>query len=138
MKKLTVIFLIVALMFMGGCCTRVVDGVTSKNFGNCLTAAQNLLCNPTDQQKAEAAAVLTFLTSGVQIAGLVVNVPITAAQVVTIFGMVQAGGCVVVTDFQTALAWYNALTQAMQKKAMAGKAMVMMPPLIPALQAWVK
>ena len=142
MKKILSLCLMVALM-LSACCTRV-DPVTkanSKSFANCVAAAQDLLCNPTDQQKAEAAAVLAFLTSGVQIAGLVINVPITVTQVQAIFGMVQSGGCVLANDLQLALSWYSALsatlnTKALQAKAAGAKAVPATPPVINALYVW--
>ena len=135
---LIVILSIIALP-LAGCCTKIdpVTKASSKSFANCLGTAQQMLCNPTDQQKAEAAAILTFLTSGVAIAGIVTNVPITVGEVTTIFGMVQAGGCVLTTDLQLALSWYAALTATLQTQAKAaGKKGLMAPPVINSLYNW--
>lgn len=143
MKKICVVMMIavLALMFTG-CCKRVdlVTKVTTESFDNCLADTQDLLCDPTAEEKAEAASVLSFITSGIMVAGLVTGVPITVAQVQTIFAMFQAGSCVLVTDLRLAVQWYNALTTAMQDKVRVGKmtSPQMMPPTIPALQRLVK
>ena len=145
MKKILVLIVVLSIMALplGGCCTRV-DPVTkanTKTFGNCVAAAQDLLCNPTDQQKAEAASVVAFLAGGVQVAGIFINVPITAAEVVAIFGMVQSGGCVLANDMQLALSWYAALSAALNTQAAAAKltgkkGVAMAPPVINALYVW--
>jgi hypothetical protein len=105
---------------------------------NCLTAAQELFCSPTDEEKAEAASVLNFITSGVDITNMITDTSITTAQVQTIFALIQAGACVLLTDLQLAVAWYETLTATMQTKAMTGKMVSpkKMPPAIPAL--WVQ
>ena len=139
MKKLLVIMVVLALA-APACCTRVdpVTKATTKSFANCLATAQQILCNPTDAQKAEAGSILAFLTSGIAIAGIVVNVPITAAEVQVIFGMIQSGGCVLTTDLQMALAWYAALTATLQTQAKAaGKyKAVAAPPSANNLYVW--
>ena len=138
MKKL-LITLVVLAMVVPACCTRVdpTTKVNTKSFANCLAAAQQLFCNPTAAQQAEAGAVLAFLTTGVQVATFVINVPITAAEVTQVFSLVQAGACVLTTDMQMALDWYNALVSAIQTKALQDKKMgakMIMPPAIPNLQ----
>ena len=137
MKK-AIIFMVI-LMLAGCTCKRVdpVSKLETDNFSNCMSAAQSLFCNPTEKQQAEAAAVLTFLTSGVAIASLVTTVPITADQVVIIFGMIRAGACVLTTDLGLAVAWYNELTNVLQAQVMSGKmkGTTQMPPVIPDLQA---
>ena len=134
MKKLAIVGLVIVLaLSLVGCCTRVdpTTKVSTKTFGNCLTAAQTLLCSPTPAQQAEAQAVLNFLNSGISVAGLVVNVPITPAEVQLIFSVVQQGGCVLATDLQTALAWYASLTATLQAKGVKA-----VPPPVVALYKW--
>jgi hypothetical protein len=138
MKQLIIMAMV--LLLLAGCTCKRVDPVTkleTDNFSNCLTVAQELFCNPNEKQQAEAAAVLTFLTSGVQIASMVTTVPITADQVVIIFGMIRAGACVLTTDLGLAVAWYNELTSVIQAQVMSGKmkGATVMPPAIPDLQA---
>ena len=145
MKRILILAVVLSLFALplSGCCKRVdpTTQVTTKAFTNCVSAAQNILCNPTDQQKAAAAAALAFITSGIQIAGLVTNVPITPAEVQLVFGVVQNGGCVVTSTMMEALAWYAALTVQLQNQAAAGKAnglkaMVNVPPDISPLYVW--
>ncbi len=130
MKRIICILAIVTLLLSGvfGCggVKQVVD------------TGQQVLCNPTTQEQAEAAAVLQFIQSGIQVAGLVVSVPVTAAQVQIIFSIVQNGGCVVMSDLQMALAWYDALVAQLQTKARAAKGITPIPPATPSLHNWVK
>ena len=79
MKKLLACLAIIAMV--GGCA-----GVNQV-----VSTGQQVICNPDDQQKAEAQSILTFISTGVQVASLVVTVPVTVAEVQTIFGVVQAG-----------------------------------------------
>jgi hypothetical protein len=145
MRRILILMVVLAMaaLPLAGCCTRVdpVTKVSTKTFGNCVAAAQDILCNPTDQQKAAAAAALAFITSGISIASLVVNVPITPAEVQLVFGAVQGGGCVLAADMMKALAWYAAVTADLQNQAVAGKAaglkaVAAMPPNIDPLYNW--
>ena len=106
-----VLVLVSILALVGGCCTRTnVNGVTTKSFTNCLTTAQQMLCNPTDAEKASALAIENFLTSGAVVVGAIAGIPITPAAAQAVFVTIASGACVVATDLQNALAWYNALT----------------------------
>lgn len=133
-----VLALVLSLVSMGCTCKRVDPEtmITTDTMANCLTAAQELFCSPTVEEKAEAASVLSFITSGVDIANMITDTSITTAQVQTIFALVQAGACVLLTDLQAAVAWYATLTSAMQTKVMTGKmaSQQKMPPAIPALR----
>jgi len=145
MKKFLVVLVVLAMAMapIMGCCTKVdpVSKASTKTFGNCLTAAQDLLCNPTASQQAAAAAVLAFITSGIDIANIVVPVPITAAEVQLVFSVVQSGGCILATDLQKALAWYASITATLQTESKMGKARGMkaasaMPPNVDVLYNW--
>ena len=144
MKNLMIGILILGMVFNAvGCCTRVdpTTQATTKSFGNCLTTAQQILCNPTDQQKAAAAAALAFITSGIDIANIVVPVPITAAEVQLVFSAVPTGGFVLTSAMMEALAWYAAVTVKLQDQAAAQvkagkKAPVALPPNIDPLYVW--
>jgi hypothetical protein len=133
------IVLVIPVLLLAGCCTRVdpVTKVSTDTFGNCVTAAQELLCNPTPVQQAAAASVIAFITSGIDIGNIITPVPITATEVQLIFGIVQAGGCVLATDLQKALAWYASFVTALQTQTnatkMKGLKATMQPPDISAL-----
>ena len=109
MKRLMILGLTLSLLLFG--CAGVKQIV-----GN----VQQVLCNPTVSQQMEAAAVIDFITSGINVANYVVTVPITVDQAKLIFGAVQAGGCVLLTDLQMALAWFDEIAGQVQAKAMMG------------------
>ena len=146
MKKVMVLIAVLAMVLalaFTGCCTRIdqVSKASTKTFSNCLATAQDILCNPTPAQQATAASVLAFITSGIDIANIIVPVPITAAEVQLVFGLVQNGGCILATDLQKALAWYASITATLQAESKAGKArglkaVAAMPPNVDVLYNW--
>ena len=142
MKKYLAILVVLAVA-VGGCCTRIdpVSKASTKTFSNCVATAQDILCNPSPAQQAAAAAVLAFIASGIDVANIIVPVPITAAEVQLVFSVVQAGGCILATDLQKALAWYASITATLQADAKMGKARGLkavsaMPPNVDVLYNW--
>ena len=87
-----------------------------------INTAQQILCNPTAEQQATAAAVKNFLSSAAPFAA-VVGIAITPAQAQAVFSAIQGGLCVGATDLQLALSWFQAVTAPAQtaklKAAMA-------------------
>ena len=146
MKKLIVLvgLSILAVVLLSGCGCKRVDSVTkveTQTFGNCLTAAQDLACNPTPAQQAAAQQILSFVQSGINIASIVTHVPITADQAQLVFSVIQSGGCVLMNDVVQAMAWYSAIAAAVQTQqammAQAGKkSMGMAPPDVGPLYHW--
>lgn len=119
MKKFLAIAVILAMV--SGCTTMQSIGSWLQNI---VSSGQQILCNPTDAQKATADNIMKFLEAGtVIVAPLIVKgVTITPAEAEAAFQAVLAGVCVGATDLTNALNWYEALiastkTQAMMKAA---------------------
>jgi hypothetical protein len=81
---------------------------------------QQVLCNPTPDQQATATQIMDFLSSGVVVVGPVVGVSMTKEQALEVFSQVRAGLCVGVTQLQTALAWFEALTASTKAAQVKG------------------
>jgi cytosine/adenosine deaminase-related metal-dependent hydrolase len=115
MKKFLAAAVILAMV--SGCTTMQSIGSWLQNV---VSSGQQILCNPTDAQKATANSIIQFLSAGtVVITSLVVNgVTVTPTQAEAAFQAVLAGVCVGATDLTNALNWYEALTSSSSNKAM--------------------
>jgi hypothetical protein len=127
----TAIFaLIFSLAFSIGGCAKIQNAVNS---------AQGVLCNPTDQQKTEAAAGAAAVDGLLAILQIVPQTSTIADLIVSLggakitFGTIQSGGCVAITALAQAL---DAVDQAdaVQKNLMTAKA-IFSPVVIPAMQS---
>lgn len=100
MKKLVILAMVVAFLFTG--CAA-------------LTTVQQQLCNPTDQQKQDAATALAALDA-VQTAVAMFIPQANMVKASAVFTMVQNGACVLLTDLSAALATLDAATQTASAK----------------------
>ena len=137
MRKGILALVLVLALVLGGCAA----------FSNAVTGAQQLLCNPTDTQKQDAAAGVVTANAILAILTAIPNPTSGIAQLITsvggaatIFATVESGGCVLTTQLAAALgALDNAavnksfiMAQAASTKGM--KAFPVIPPM-PALHA---
>ena len=99
-----------------------------------INAVDQALCNPSDAVKADAAAVASFIQSGLSAAAAIYPpaAPISGVSVAGIFDTVMKGGCVFAEDLKAALAWFDALP--IPKATATKKAVV--KPAGSALRAW--
>lgn len=133
MKKGFLVLVLGLALILGGCSTLM----------NAVNSAQGLLCNPSDQQKADAAAAIVAANGLVAVLSVI---PVTASVTALITGLggaqaifqtVQAGGCVALTALAQALDTLDQADAAQKvmapasAKAMA-KAMVQ-PVIVPPL-----
>lgn len=130
MKKLLIIGMVVCLL--AGCAT--------------IQKAQGLLCNPTQAQQQAAATGVAVADSILAVLSLVPQTSQIAAMVVSlggakaIFGTIQGGGCVLLTQLADAL---NAIDQGNAAKAavqakMGLKAAPAGPDPLQPLRDWVR
>jgi len=106
---------------------------------NAVTAVENVLCNPTDEQRAEADAAIQFISTGAAFIGPLAEVPITGAQATAILTDVKKGVCVTLSNLQAALAYVDGLTTALGDPKYAKKLRgVVVSPDLHALRAAVQ
>lgn len=134
MKKLFAICFLAIMLIVAGCCAKTApDGTTTKSLANCFAKAEELICNPSDQVKADAAAGLAFIQAGLGFVGGVTGLPVGGIDAVRIFTSVQAGVCVGLKELQAALAYFDSLAAQVQTKETA-KGMKAAKP-VPSLKA---
>ena len=107
MKRLAILVMVLALVFPG-----------CAGFGKWSSESQqvvNLVCNPTDAQKAEAAQYLAALDA-VQGVAVMFYPPLAIAQASAVMTTVAAGSCFLLSQVQAAL---DLLQAAQAKQAMA-------------------
>ena len=118
MKKLAI--LVVLAMVLSGCAA-IQAALNS--------APVDFICNPTTEQQATAAAMLTALDTA-QAAGTIFYPVIGIAQASAVLKVIQAGGCFVVAQLQEAFKAVdaaNGTTAQVQLKKMPDMA----PPVLP-------
>ena len=99
--------------------------------------AQSTLCNPSDAQKTEAQAALTFITAALKLVSApTLQAKLTAAE--SAFGAVQGGFCVALTDLENAIAAVDAASATpAPAQATAGATAMPAAPALPNLRKWV-
>lgn len=122
MKKLLLAVLFLgAMLFISGCCTRTdAQGVTTKNLFNCMQAAQETVCNPSDAVKAIAQMAAPVIAGIVNTAIPGSQIYFNAQRALNVLSSIQKVGCTSLTGlnelisflksdvFTTALTKYQA------------------------------
>lgn len=123
MKKILALLAIIALLFTG-CCTKTVinpDGTagTSKSFLNCITTAQDKVCNAPPAVMNIAQGVITLAEAILAVAVPGSSVYIAAVGSLSTAQGIQATGCAILTDLAAMIQFAQNPPKASLKKAMA-------------------
>jgi hypothetical protein len=129
MKKFVVLIVVLA-MALAGCCTRTdTAGVTTKNFPNCMLAAQAMVCNPDANVMAVINAVAPILANLVNTAIPGSALFINASNAQNVVKSIQGVGCTSVTALNQLIAFIQSsdFAQAQMQLAAKGKRMATSP-----------
>jgi len=111
MKKLACLALVCSLMV--GC-------AALQSVGEAIGVVAETVCNFSVGESSEAQMAIGFMSTAAPIVGTLVGVTITQAEAYAVFSTVasaaQTGACVLLTDLQAALAYFDALSKAYEKQ----------------------
>ena len=111
-RKLVVLAMVLALVCVGGCET--------------LGIIKSKVCAFSVQESAEAQSIINFIGAAAPLVTLATGIPVNAAQTVATLNSVataaQTGACVLLTDLQNALAFFDTLSAEYNKVVVKTKA----------------
>jgi len=108
-----------------------------QTIGEAIGVVAETVCDFSIDESAEAQTLLEFISAAAPLVGTLIDVEITQAQAYATFSTVatgaQTGTCVLLTDLQAALAYFNALSTAYKSQFTTKGGRVAAEVLIPAV-----
>jgi len=108
-----------------------------QTIGEAIGVVAETVCNFSISESTEAQMLIEFISATAPIVGALADVEITQAQAHTTLSTVatagQTGACVLLSDLQAALAYFNALAAAYEKQFTTKGGVAAAKALIPAV-----